>query len=495
MHREVDSTSALKVRFTLRRIGWPAASVALAATVFAIERGVDTLGIAVAYKAKMLCSGVFVVGRGEQDVLRELEIDDLAPLRFIGTSVDHSEGVARASALGIVRREAASRGATGCAIVPRGMTRSEFRQGSSRDSVELWERKPAEPLPEVAPDDTIRRALDSILERAFAEPDSQRPRRTQAIVIIHKGRVVAERYAPGIGPETRLLGWSMTKSVMNALVGILVRDGRLSLDSPVPLPAWRNPGDPRGAITLKQLLQMTSGLRFDEGMASTRSDVIRMLLQSDDMADFAADRALEAPPGSRWEYASGTSVLIASVIRHVLNDDQAYVRFPREALFDRIGMNSAVIETDAAGTFVGSSLMYATARDWARFGQLYLNDGLWNGERILPEGWVDYTRIPVSVDPNRGYGAHFWLGTPADPGEPVGGLPEGALQAAGHESQFVAVLPSHDAVVVRLGRTRLPDAWDQAAFLEAVLAVLPRREARLFPIPEDAHMLTGMTHR
>jgi CubicO group peptidase (beta-lactamase class C family) len=452
----------------------PIAGVALALSVFGLERGFDTLGIAVAYKAKMLCSGVFVAGRSPEDVLAELEFDDLAPLRFIRAAVDPGESLAKASALGIVRRQAASRGATGCALVPRGMTRSEFGHASTLAPLPVSEQPPT--LPVAAPDDPIRLALDSVLDRAFSEPDSTRLRRTQAVVVMHRGYIVAERYARGINQQTRLLGWSMTKSVMNALIGILVRDGRLSLDSPAALPAWRQPGDPRGAITLDHLLHMSSGLRFDEGMASTRSDVIRMLLQSDDMAGFAADRALEASPGSRWQYASGTSVLIASIIRNVLNDDRAYARFPREALFDRVGMSSAVIETDAAGTFVGSSLMYATARDWARFGLLYLNDGVWNGERVLPEGWDDYTRRPAPADLNRGYGAHFWLGTPAEPGEFVGRLPEGALQAAGHEGQFLTVLPSHDAVVVRMGRTRFPDAWDQAAFLEAVLAVLPRRD-------------------
>jgi CubicO group peptidase (beta-lactamase class C family) len=132
-------------------------------------------------------------------------------------------------------------------------------------------------------------------------------------------------------------------------------------------------------------------------------------------------------------------------------------------------MSSAIIETDAAGTFVGSSLMYATARDWARFGQLYLNDGVWNGERILPEGWVQFTRDPAPADSNRAYGAHFWLGVPSDPGEPVRALTEGALQAAGHEGQYVTILPSHDAVIVRLGRTRYGDAWDQAAFVRDVI--------------------------
>jgi len=459
----------------MRRLWLPIASLALAAAVFAFERGIDTLAIAVAYKAKMLCSGVFVADRRPEDVLAEIERDDLAPLRFIRASVDASEGMVKASALGIVRRQAASRGATGCALVPRGMTRSEFRHASARDTVELFERLPAPPLPAVATDDSIRLALDPVLQLAFAEPDSGHPRRTQAIVVIHGDRIVAERYAPGIKPETRLLGWSMTKSVMNALVGILVLDGRLSLNGPVPLPEWAAPGDPRGAITMDHLLRMVSGLRFNEGMESTRSDVVRMLLASDDMAQFAFSRDLTAAPGTRWQYASGTSVLIARVIRGALENDQAYVTFPREALFDRIGMSSAVIETDAAGTFVGSSLMYATARDWARFGLLYLNDGLWSGEQILPDGWVEYTGTPTPADPNRGYGAHFWLGVPADPGQPVTALPDGALQASGHEGQFITIVPSHEAVIVRLGRTRYSDAWDQAAFVHAVLGKLPER--------------------
>jgi CubicO group peptidase (beta-lactamase class C family) len=448
------------------------ASTLLVGAVFAVERGLDTLGIAVAFKARMLCSGVFVSDRRPEDVLAELEIDDLAPLRFIRTEVDPSEGVVRASALGFVRRQAASRGATGCALVPRGMTRSEFRHASVRDDSSLWGRKPRIPLPVAPPDDSARRALDEVVARAFTEPDSARLRRTQAVVVMQHGRIIAERYAPGITVDTRLLGWSMTKSVMNALVGILVRDGRLSLDEPVRLPEWSSPEDPRAAITMRHLLHMSSGLRLNEVMTSLRSDVIRMLLANDDMAAFVASRELVAPPGSRWAYASGTSVIIARVIRNVLNNDTIYVRFPRAALFDRIGMASAIIETDAAGTFVGSSLMYATARDWARFGQLYLNDGLWNGERILPEGWVDFTRRPAPADSNHAYGAHFWRGVPSDPGQAVGQLPPGALQAAGHEGQYVTILPSHDAVIVRLGRTRFGDAWDQAAFVREVIGKL-----------------------
>ena len=460
------------MRSRIRRIGLVVAGVAIPVAVLAIERTLDTLGIAVAYKAKMLCSGVFLTDRRQEDVLAEIERDDLEPLRFIRTSVDYSEGVVKASALGVVRRQAATRGATGCAIVPRGMTRSELHVTSVRDTVGLHGRKPAPPLLEASSDDSVRLALGPVLDEAFSEPDTTRPRRTQAVVIVHKGRIVAERYAPGINAQSRMLGWSMTKSVMNALIGILVREGSVQLDSAIPLPEWRQNGDSRAGITWNHLLHMESGLRFDEGMASIRSDVIRMLLATDNMAAFASSHKLEAPPGTRWQYASGTTLLLSRAVRNVLNDDLAYITFPRDALFDPIGMSSAVIETDASGTFVGSSLMYATARDWARFGLLYQNDGVWNGERILPEGWLDYTRTPAASDPNRGYGAHFWLGVPSEPGRPVESLPVGALQAAGHEGQFITIVPSHAAVIVRLGRTRFPGAWNQGTFVRDVLSKL-----------------------
>jgi CubicO group peptidase (beta-lactamase class C family) len=446
------------------------AGLALSVLVVGIERGLDTLGIAAAYKAKMLCSGVFVANRQPSDVLPELEIDDLAPLRFIRTDVDQSQGTVTTSAL-VVRRQAAMRGATGCALVPRGMTGTGFRQASVR-APDGYQGTAADSIPSAAPDDPVRIALEPVLARAFEEPDSAHRRRTQAVVVMQHGRLVAERYAPGITSDTRLLGWSMTKSVMNALVGILVRDGRLSLDAPVAIPEWQQPDDPRRAITMRQLLHMSSGLRLNEVMNSLRSDVIRMLLANDDMAAFVASRDLAAPPGSHWSYASGTTVIIARAIRSVIGDDTAYVRFPKKALFDPIGMSSALMETDAAGTFVGSSLMYATARDWARFGQLYLNDGTWNGERILPEGWVEFTGTPAPADSNRSYGAHFWLGVPSDPLEPAAALTPGALQAAGHEGQYVTIMPSDDAVIVRLGRTRYGDAWDQAAFVRDVIEVL-----------------------
>ena len=418
-------------------------------------------GILVAYKAKQLCSGVFVAARDAHAVTRELEAEDLAVLRYIEASVHVSKQSAAASAFGLIVREAKYRGPAGCALVFDAPNAATSREAS-------LPRRTAAALPSA---EDVR--LKNVLDRAFSEPDAARPRRTRAVVIVHGRRIVGERYAPGIGPDTPLIGWSMTKSVLNALVGVLVRQGRLALEHAVPIGEWQAPDDPRRAITLDQLLRMSSGLRFDEEVgAFPLTDAVHMLLAESDMAAYAAGKPLDDPPGTRWQYSSATTVVLARAIRNVIGDDRAYLEFPQRALFDRIGMSSAVIETDAAGTFVGSSLMWATARDWARFGMLYLADGVWNGERILPDDWVDYTRTPAPADPARRYGAHFWLDVPDGYRAAAARLPPDTFHAAGHQGQFVTIVPSRDVVIVRLGGTRHRDAWDHSAFVHDVLAAL-----------------------
>jgi CubicO group peptidase (beta-lactamase class C family) len=199
------------------------------------------------------------------------------------------------------------------------------------------------------------------------------------------------------------------------------------------------------------------------------TDATRMLLTEPDMGAYAADKPLEAAPGARWQYSSGTTNIVTRGIRTVMGDDEAYLSFPRASLFDPLGMASAVLETDASGTFVGSSFMYATARDWARFGMLYAQDGVWNGVRIFPDGWVAYSRAPAPADRERRYGAHFWLKPPPEYGGAAASLPADTFHAAGHQGQFVSIVPSRRVVVVRLGGTRYPGVWDQAAFLRDVL--------------------------
>jgi CubicO group peptidase (beta-lactamase class C family) len=418
--------------------------------------------ILAAYKAKMLCSEVFLAQRDVEAVEGELEVDDLQPLRVITDSVDRNARRVTSTFAGVVARDAAFHEGRGCAVDSSGDT------GRNVDMT----RFPAADHPSSvdgapSPDERLRPVID----RAFTEPDPERPRHTRAVVVIHDGRVVGERYANGFTNETPILGWSMTKTMINALVGILVKQGRLALDRPASIPEWQDPGDPRHAITLDHLLRMSSGLEFDESTWNPVSDVTVMLLGRPDAGLYAARKSLAAPPGTVWQYSSGTTNIISRAIRAVLNDHAMYAEFPRRALFDRIGMSSALIETDASGAFIGSSFGYATARDWARLGLLYVNDGVWEGERILPEGWVAYTRTPAPADPLERYGAHVWLKV-ADNYSGDAVLPADAFHATGHAGQFVTMIPSAHLVVVRLGLTRYPDAWDQTGFVRDVLNAL-----------------------
>lgn len=384
------------------------AGVALLVAVAAVVvYGGQLVGIGAAYKAKKLCSEVFVAGRLPQEVLVELEIDDLKALRFLKASIAEEANAASASFLGVVTRTAQYRDETGCTLLLYG------ERTRSSDGVVPIVSKPSSgnggPFQLADPAANVSPQLVAVLDEAFSEPDPEHLRRTRAVIVVHKGRVIGERYASGFGPDTPFPGWSMTKSVLNALVGILVQDGRLSVDAPVPILEWFTQGDERASITLNQLLHMTSGLQFNEDMSNPLGDVTRMLLAEPDMAAFAAVKELETLPGTHWRYSSGDSIIISKAMRNIMGPRE-YSRFPRQALFDPLGMSSAVLEADASGTFVTSSFMYATARDWARFGILYLDDGIWNGERILPEGWIEYTRTAATSTTGECYGAHFSVG-------------------------------------------------------------------------------------
>jgi CubicO group peptidase (beta-lactamase class C family) len=241
----------------------------------------------------------------------------------------------------------------------------------------------------------------------------------------------------------------MAKSVQHAIVGLLVGEGRVALDAPAAVPEWSDPSDPRHAITLRQLLAMRDGLDWNEDYVDDKvSDVIQMLFGEfqSDMAHYAADRPLAVPPGTRFNYSSGTSNIVSGVVARAIGPGEAYARFLHARLFAPLGMTSADPEFDEAGTWVASSYLRATARDWARFGLLYLRDGLWDGVRLLPAGWVDYARTMESVDDDgQPYGAHWW-------GE-AGGDALGTFRASGYEGQSISVCPALDLVVVRLGKT------------------------------------------
>jgi hypothetical protein len=439
--------------------------------------------IAAAYHAKTLCSGVFVSQR-EPAAIEGVDIGDGQHplLRLIRAEVDTPQHTVRAGLLGLSQREAVYREGRGCTLAI-GISAEALRAQSPLPAPAPTRRDPEWPEGERVDSTRPVRGLDiaalrAAVDAAFDAPEPAPSRRTRAVVVVHDGRIIAERYAPGFSAEMPLLGWSLTKSVTGALVGILVRDGKLALEQPAPVTEWHRPGDARAAITLAQLLHMTSGLAFAENYESPVSDVVTMLFGMHDMAAYAAASPLAAAPGTTWKYSTGTTNILARVVQEAAGDSlETRQAFPRRALFDRLGMTSAVIEVDGTGTFAGSSFMYASARDWARFGLLYLNDGVWRGERILPPGWVKRSLARATPNADAGFGAHLWNEVPkpffrASGARPA--LPADAFHMAGHEGQLVSIIPSHRLVVVRLGLARAPYVWDHEQFLATLLrAVTP----------------------
>lgn len=426
------------------------------------------------YVAKTVCSGVFVMGRSPQPVLdEEIHLNDSGILRLVAVDVDRSGGTVTSRLLGLGGRTAVFRQGLGCTLALGVTPRDLAARGLPLPGAMPATIRTPWPAPTGAPAAPLDpAAVTAALDEAFAEPGAIPSRRTRAVVVAQNGRVIAERYAPGYGADSPLPGWSMTKSVVNALVGVLVREGRLALDEPLRVPEWATVGDPRGAITLRQALQMSSGLQFSESYGNPLGDVLWMLFGTGDAARFAAGKSLTAPPGTQWSYASGTTNIIARALRRAVGGgDEDYWLFPRRALFEPLGMASAVLEPDAAGDFVGSSFMLATAQDWARFGTLYLQDGIWGDRRVLPEGWVTFSTAPAPAAPDGVYAAHFWRRLGRDAYAPSGEdrLPADAYHAIGHEGQIMTIIPSRRLVVVRLGLAVGRGAWDQAAFLRRLL--------------------------
>ncbi len=306
--------------------------------------------------------------------------------------------------------------------------------------------------------------------------------RSLALVVHHGGRVTFERYgmqpdtvfgAGGpVSADTTLISWSMAKSITHAAVGICVADGLLDVDAPAPVPAWR--GTPKESITLLQLLEMRSGLEFVEDYVDDAvSHCLEMLYGSgkDDVAAYAAARPLIHEPGTVWNYSSGTTNIVARIVGDAVGGGlEGMQRFLAERLFDPVGMSSAVPKFDEAGTFIGSSYVFATARDFARFGRLYLDDGVTaDGVRVLPAGWSDMARTQVALDvpddggPAFGYGRQWWLW----PGFP------GSMACHGYEGQYTIVVPDRDLVVVHLGKSPIDRRAPLVGALTGLIEAFP----------------------
>ena len=282
-------------------------------------------------------------------------------------------------------------------------------------------------------------------------------------MVAYKNQIIAERYGEGFTENTPVLGWSMTKSVLATLYGILEHQGKIDLYSPAAVEAWQN--DERKNITIDHLLRMQSGLAWDEDYTAI-SDVTRMLFLSDDMTLAQAQKESIAPPTEIWNYSSGTTNLLSGLLRKQLGDQQAYLNFPYQALIDKIGMTSMMIETDATGNFVGSSYGWASTRDWAKFGLLYLHRGLWNGEQLFDPQWPAYVSRPTPHSQGT-YGAHFWLNAQGKYPD----VPRDLYSANGYQGQYVFIIPSEELVVVRTGLAEEPD-FDVNGFLREVIAAI-----------------------
>jgi CubicO group peptidase (beta-lactamase class C family) len=323
--------------------------------------------------------------------------------------------------------------------------------------------------------------LQAAVDDAFVGAGDPKAANARAVAVVHRGRLLVDRGAPGFPPGTPLHGWSMTKTVVGMLAHQLAAEGRLDLDATVvdalggPRgPEWRDAwrADPRARITVKDLLYMRDGLDQLEDY-SPGAAVTRMLYGTGDVAAFAARAPAQAPPGERWRYLSATTNLLSRVIRASVASDEAYWRLPRTVLFDPVGARTATLETDADGTWIGSSFLWASAADWARLGELTLRDGRWGDRQVLAPGWLARASAPATADgPGRGYGAHAWRIGDEAAGRCRGRVPADTVAMSGHWGQVVAVVPSREAVIVRMGWTFDRERFSDCAFLERVLAAL-----------------------
>jgi CubicO group peptidase (beta-lactamase class C family) len=426
----------------------------------------------VAGTAKVLCSALFVSGREEAEARAHVsayflgaQIDSIT-----GFQVDRARKLVRLTLANRTTREARQYGDQGCVIHQPGRDTVDFapvRVVSSLPdpAITPWpmgDVLPRDPLPANIDTVKLRRAVDA----AFATPEGL----TAAFVVVHKGRIVAERYANGANMGMQLESWSMGKSITGTLIGILIRQGALRLEDPAPVPEWRKtPGDPRAKVRVMDLMRMSSGLRFSRGSPEDipgYHDHDLIYTGAIDAFQFATTRPLQFEPNTFGRYRNADPMTLGMLIRDAVRKrGEEYLTFPQRALFDRIGIRRQVLETDPYGNFLLSGYDYGTARNWARLGLLYLTDGVWLGERLLPEGFVKFVSTPAPAWRDSTYGGMVWVN--------VGGqarVPRDAFAFRGAGGQETYVVPSRDLVVVRMGH--FPGARAGTADLQRSLALL-----------------------
>jgi CubicO group peptidase (beta-lactamase class C family) len=338
-------------------------------------------------------------------------------------------------------------------------------------------QSPGVPYPTIEWPEAKVSAVEAIVERTFTGTQPAALERLRAVVVIHRGQLVAERYSLGITRDTRLQSWSMAKSFLHAGLGLAIDDRRIDPDTRAPVPEWQNANDPRRPITIRQLAQMTDGLDFREDYGDADAEVMQMLFGDGrgDVGRAAAQAKLRAEPGTRWSYSSGSANILSRILRDRLGGREAYRTFLHDKLFAPLGIKSAVPEFDASGTWIASSYVHATARDFARFGLLYLRGGMWEGRQLIPAAWANAARTPTAAS-NGYYGALFWLNaTDRATGKPAVTdlLPTDTFFARGFGGQLVTIIPSRDAVIVMLNAAYTEDVAPIPKLLGDILNALP----------------------
>jgi len=449
-----------------------AASLVAAETPYERPAGIadrsDPLIVA-GYRALFTCSAHFFAGRPLEDI-KKVELVDTAGLELPDPVIDEKRRIVFAADRNRNVQIAAYRDTMGCTILPPHLAEADipslpyieyalppnmdnisFPEG---DLVQLGAGGVSENFPQLA----------TVLDKSFDGKSFGENSVTVSVVIVKNDRLIAERYRRGFGIHSGYRTWSTAKSLSAALLGIAARKGIVDFDGPAQVPEWQYDGDPRRKITYKHLLWMSSGLHSGGNNSNA------VYFGGQDVISAATTTMLEAEPGTRWKYSNNDTLLFLRALRSQIDDDLAYLRFPYDEFFHRIGMYHTRMETDHIGNFIGSSQVYTTARDLARFGVLLANDGVWNGERILPEGWVDFSRSPAPTRPvekgKRGYGAQFWLL------DQMPGIPAGTFTSRGNKGQYVSVLPDLDLVIVRTGVDPMRARFNQDQLVAAVIEQL-----------------------
>lgn len=407
---------------------------------------VPKLNIISGYASKYVATSVYYSGHSLEHI--NTHDNNIPLIKLASSSVDQNNQTASADVYGLINRTAVYREGIGSLLVQE--EASEIDELLVPNRILNTSTLPY-PHGQGDPIDTLLlnvnyKALNKAVASAFEHNEVQK---TRSVLVLYKGYLITERYADSYTKDTPILGWSMTKSIIATLYGILQYRGELSVNDPLGFDSWEN--DKRAQLTINHMLRMQSGLEWDEDYSGI-SDVTKMLFLSKDMADVQIQKPLIAEPTEIWNYSSGTSNLLSKKLKDYFDSDQAYIDFLYTDFADKIGMNSLLVEQDGSGTYVSSSYGWASTRDWGKFGQLYLQNGIWNNKSLFDQSWVDYISTPTEHS-NGEYGAHFWLN--------AGGLypnvPKDLFSSNGHDGQYVYIIPSEDLVVVRTGLSETKD--------------------------------------